>query len=800
MIRFFCDGTVEIGSARRFLLRSTALVCGAAGLIGAAPDAPPATPTKAGVEEVVVTARRREEKLEHVPAAISVLGAKQLAERNVVTQSDLQTNVPGLTLRETQGSNSLTYSLRGQTIDNFTGSATAVVPYFDEVQLFTGGANTFFDLQSIQVLKGPQGTLFGRNATGGAVLFTTAQPKDDLDGYLTVRTGSYSLREVLGAVNVPIVSDKALLRVAFDLVDRDGYQKNLYNGEELGVVDRQSVRASLLLRPTDDLQDTLVVEADHAGGNSTANRLYAVNPCGATNGGFALNCTAALLFSPLADTVYGPGTWAAYLKAHPGLNPGGILAYFQQNAPKLGFWDADEASPVFHKEWDYRLVNTTTYDLTSDVQLKNIFGVSSTSTRDEGSSNGSPYLVFTSENLNTGEYGNNTDQFAYSEEFQVQGKALNQALTYIAGAYYQNSDANTLYPQVYFDLAPLGPPSSVDNAFEIFDRTEAIYAQGTYNFAGIGLDRLNFTGGYRYSWEQFTMDQRAESVFGPADQSVNFSNPSWTLGMSYQLTNDLLLYVEGRRSWRSGGLNGTAPPVTVSAAGGGNLFQPEYTRDVEVGAKFAGLVAGLPAHLNVAAYNQWIDNVQRAEFPVPPGRQQSIAVTINVPAAEVTGLEVDAAIRPFRWLDLGVAGALTDARFVQGQNSALIFGQLFVFNPYADTPRASGSAYATVTLPTPDRWGVMDLHGDIYGQTSMFFSNNNSTITPGTKLPGYGLVNLRYDWRNIYGSRFSFAAYVKNLLDKQYYAGGFALGASLGIDTAAIGLPQMAGVELTYRF
>ncbi|HTZ69761.1 MAG TPA: TonB-dependent receptor plug domain-containing protein, partial [Acetobacteraceae bacterium] len=557
---------------RKILLSGAALLGSTVTLMAATPGiahaaattASPAPPGQPGVEEVVVTARRREERLQRVPTAVTALGAKQLAERNVVTQSDLQSTVPGLTLRETQGSNSLTYSLRGQTVDNFTGSATAVVPYFDEVQLFTGGANTFFDLQSIQVLKGPQGTLFGRNATGGAVLFTTAKPKDDYDGYLTVRTGDYNMREVLGAVNLPIVQDKAMLRVAFDMVDRDGYQRNLYNGQELGVVDRQSVRASLLLQPSDDLQNTTVVEADHAGGNSTANRLFAVYPCGASNGGFALNCTAAALFSP--TTPYGAAVWAAYVAAHPKVNPGGILAYFQQDAPKLPFWDANEASPVFHHEWDYRLVNTTTYDVNPELQLKNIVGVSDADTRDEGSSNGSPYLVFTSENLDTGEYGNHTDQFAYSDEFQAQGKALNDALTYIAGAYYQNSDANILYPQVYFDLSPLAPPSSVDNHVEIFDKTEALYAQATYNFSAIGLERLAFTAGYRYSWEQFTMNQRAESVFGPADQSVDFSNPSWTLGLSYQLTDDLMLYVQGRRSWRSGGLNGTAPPVTVGAA------------------------------------------------------------------------------------------------------------------------------------------------------------------------------------------------------------------------------------------
>src|SRR3546814_3815877 len=107
----------------------------------------------------LVTARRREESLEKVPTSITALGAQQLAQQGIVSQSDLQAAVPGLTVRQTQGSNSLTFSIRGQTIDAFTGSRSAVVPYFDEVQLNSGGASTFYDLDSIQVLKGPQGKL-----------------------------------------------------------------------------------------------------------------------------------------------------------------------------------------------------------------------------------------------------------------------------------------------------------------------------------------------------------------------------------------------------------------------------------------------------------------------------------------------------------------------------------------------------------------------------------------------------------------------------------------------------------------
>jgi iron complex outermembrane receptor protein len=786
-------------------LEAAVLAFPALAVAQAAGTPPPLPAADTGpVEEIptiLVTARRRTENIEQVPASITALNEHELEQRGVLSQSDLQESVPGLTIRETQGSNSLTFSMRGQTVDAFTGSQSAVVPYFDEVQLFTGGASTFFDLQSVQVLKGPQGTLFGRNATGGAVLYTSIKPSEQADGYVKLRGGNYNLREVQGASNLSLAGSKALLRVAGDVIYQDGYQLNTYNGQELGKVARQSARITLLLRPIEGLENTLVTEFDHSGGNSTATKLHTVNRCGSSNGGFTLNCTADFLFSPAADSVYGPGTWAAYVAAHPKVNPNGIAAYLDQDAPKLKFWEANEVSPVGHDEQDYFLANTTTYDLAQDLQLKNIFGASRVGAHDIGSSVGAPYLVFASENLATGQNGNRVRSFDYSDELQLQGKALGQALTYVAGFYYQDTNTKSLFPQVYFDLSPMGPPASVDNDFQIKDRTEALYTQGTYDFRDWGLRALSLTGGFRYTWESFRMIQLPDSIFTPGtEQSINLSNPSWTAGLSYQLNDALLVYAQGRRSWRSGGFNGTAPAVTAPASGGGNLFAPEYTRDVELGAKFSGKLLGRPARLNLAVYNQWIDNVQRAEFPVPPGRQQSIAVTINVPEARVTGAELDASVKPVAWLETGLSGALTRARFPDGQNQALIFGQQYVFGPYADAPRASGSLYTTVFLPAPEAWGLMDLRADLYGQTGFYFSNNDSSITPNTRLPGYGLVNLRYDWNGVLGSKFSLAAFVRNLADKEYYTGGFSLSASLGVNSASVGTPRMFGAELSYDF
>ncbi len=751
------------------------------------------------LDVVTVTARRRAENIENVPVSITALDARQLTEQNIVSETDLRASVPGLTVRETQGSNSLTFSIRGQTVDAFTGSQTAVVPYFDEVQHTTGGASTFFDLESIQVLKGPQGTLFGRNSTGGAILYTSAEPKNDFAGTGTLRMGNYQMFEGLGTLNLPLVSDKVLLRIAGDAIHRDGYQQNVFNGRHLGEVERESARVSLLVRPTDELKNLLVLEFDRSGGNSTANRLFTVNRLGTTNGGYPLNGVSDLFYSPAVDSVLGPGVWEAYVAANPKVNPAGIAAYLDNDSPKLSFWKANEVSPIVHDEHNYFLVNTTSYDINPDMLIKNIVGASYDDSHDEGSTIGSPYLIFASFNPQTGRSGNQNYQTQISDELQLQGKTLGQALTYTVGAYYQNTDTKSLYPQIYFDLSPAAPGTVATNHFELKDTSSALFTQGTYDFSSMGLTGVSFTAGMRYAWEQINMTQLEGAVFPVGThESTRFGNPSWTLGMSWQATQELLLYAQGHRSWRSGGFNGTAPPIEAPAGGGGNLFSSEIVHDVEVGAKLAGDIANRPARLNIALYNQWIDNVQRQVNVVPPGRQQAISVTVNVAQAEVSGVELDASIKPARWLDVGLAGTLTWARYTS--NAVDIFGQTFLFGPYGDTPKTSGSVYARAGLPTPSAWGPMDLRADLYAQTYTYFSNNNSTITPGARLPGYGLLNMRYEWTDVLGSKLSFAAFAKNLTDRQYYTGGFALTASLGVNGVSVGEPRMFGAELSYSF
>jgi len=504
------------------------------------------------LDEVVVTARRRDESLEKVPVSISAISAEQLNERQVRTDSDLQLSVPGLTIRQTQGNNSLTYSIRGQTADTFSGSPSAVVTYFNEVPLTIGGASTFYDLETVQVLKGPQGTLFGRNATGGAVLYSSAKPKNATEGMLRGRVGNFDLREVEGMFNTPLVDDKVLLRGAVNVVKRDGYIHNLLDDSYLGETDRKSGRLSLTLLPTDNLENTTVAQFSRTDGTNTgASYTYSVYQCGETNAsnGAPLSCGSGFLFGPSLDTAYQtPGLWDAYLAAHPEAYPAGLAAYVDEQK-RIGPYKTRHPGEADHHGRDWIVTNTTTYEFSDTVGLKNILGAAHTETDSEQPQLGAPFITIVTANLDTGESGNELDVDSLSEELQLHGSALDGTLTYIVGAYVQKTETDTLWPQTYFYMRPIdltGVNSAVTNAFRLKNETKAIYAQSNYDLGNItGVKGLSVTTGLRETWEHVEMEQLPESTYtaNAADQERSFKDPSWELGLEYQATDELLTYV-----------------------------------------------------------------------------------------------------------------------------------------------------------------------------------------------------------------------------------------------------------------
>jgi len=760
-----------------------------------------------GLEEITVTAQRRTENLQEAPVAVAVLSAAALLDRAVTTEADLPQLAPGLSVRASQSSNQLNYALRGQSLDAFSATRPGVLPYVNEIQVGGGGgASAFYDLQSVQVLKGPQGTLFGRNATGGAVLFTTAKPVNEFGGYALARLGNYDMAQLEGAINVPVVNDAVLVRLSGFYQQRDGYQKDLFKDERAGDVDRYGGRVSLTLKPTERITNDFVVDYLHADGNSLVGGLYSLNPTGLvpiialTNFGNAAQFDA--IISGFVAGAGGPpnagqGAAAAYAAANPTLDPGGVASYLQTQR-RRGPYEVESDGPNEYRARNTIVSNITSFDIAENTTIRNIAGYTNIEGDLYGDIDGVPYGID-----DNGTTGNIQHTRQYSEELQLQGDALNNKLKYVVGGYYsyeRNFNLTTSRLLSFPIIASVQLNTSV-----IHNKTFAGYSQGTYDLSELtGIEGLGVTAGARYTSEKISIDMLPDDISfddPPAvrarydfAQSKTFDNVSWTFGVQEQVNPNVLLYLASRRSFRNGGYNNVVRPVAGLGTEGGNGYDTEQVTDVELGTKLDGHLAGMPARLNVALFHNWIEDAQRVAYTLVGG--SPAAVTVNVPRARVRGVELDGLIEPTVWLQLGGAVSYTDAEFTDNLVS-VSGGTPVEFGTYPDTAKWSGSAFGQLTVPVSSAL-ELTFRSDVYAQESIWFTSTGN-LNPDTELPGYALVSFRIGLQDE-AAGWSVSANLKNAFDRVYWVGGVALGELFQTNTAVPGEPRTFLLETRYRF
>ncbi len=788
--------------------------------------------------EIIVTAQRRSERLSRVPISVVAFDAKTLQSKAITSEQDLGTIVPGLQVKNGQTSNQLSFSLRGQTLDPFSGTSAAVLTYLNEAPYQPyNSASDFFDLSSVQVLKGPQGTLFGRNATGGAVLYSTPTPGDKLSGYIIARGGERNYGQVQGAIDLPILKDLLSIRLAGDVNTQNGYINNLYTGKTLGDTDAKSFRGTVLFTPTSKLKNTFVGQYSKFGGTEGEGNLYDYytmpNAAGQqfiNNGRTSVpNTTGGTLTSTL-DTVYnvfspllfntqgnniGDSNLTPGPAVGPGRFPGGVAGYaaFSRAHP----YDVYIQYNLPHRSDLNFLSNTTEYDFSDELTLKNIFSYTNTITHLPGNLAGGPFgalYLYNNPNNASGDSGSGGPggqlfkAHQYSDELQAQGNFFDNRLHYTAGGFYSSFEHHDVIPVfVGADIDPnlgaaaaFGLPADIDYDYNAKDVSEAIYGQVDYKIT----DKLTATVGGRYTWEQVSLTENPGAISvitGLTDagvrQSKDLSEPSWTFNLQYQLTPENMIYAAQRGSFRSGNFNGTVTP-----ADNDNFFKSELAHDYEIGYKYSGRLVARPFRFNLALYDEIVINAQHAVYAVINGNPAGF--TLNVPEARTRGVEVDSTFQVTDWLNLTATGAYTDAEYPKGivnvANLTGVPGSTIDFDSYPDSPKFAGTFGADVTLPIPEELGKLILHGEVYAQTSTFFSSNNGSVTPGTELPGYHDVSMRLSWNNIKESQVSAAIFVKNLTDELYYVSGYALGAAGGYNTGYPGEPRTIAGEVSLKF
>ncbi|MEO0031571.1 MAG: hypothetical protein RIS94_1329 [Pseudomonadota bacterium] len=757
---------------------------------------------------IIVTAQRRSETLERTPVAVAVLGSEALAKRAIVTESDLQIASPGLTIRAGMNSNQLNYAMRGQSLDAFSDTRPGVLPYFDEVQLdgVGGGSSAFYDLQSVQVLKGPQGTLFGRNSTGGAVLFTSARPTEDFGGYVSGRVGNYNAYQLEGALNVPLAGDKVLARVAGFYEKRDGYQLNLFTNKRAGDVDRYGLRGSITVKLSDAVKNELVVDYLHSGGNSLVGLIDSLEPTGLVPLIALTNFGNQAQYNFLINAFTGGAAGcndttnncaAAYAAAHPKLDPGGLASYLQTQKAR-GPYKIESDGPSSYRGRNIIISNITSFEIAPDTKIRDIFGYTYLQNGIAGDIDGTPYGI---DDNGTGGKNDNTRQ--YSEELQLVGKTLGGNLDYVAGGFYSHETNVDLTTSLLLQFPPL-TGTTVYNKLTTRDMYAA-YAQGTYALGEVtGIQGLGITIGARYTHEKIRFDvlgpdtayQAPPAQLATYDfhQKKSYGNLSWTLGIQEQVNPNLLIYLASRRSYKNGGYNGIQNPVPGLGPNGGNGYDLETLTDAEIGLKYKGSIGGMPVQFNIDGYQDWIKDGQRVAYTLLGSTPA--AVTVNVPRSKVTGVEFDGTIRPASWLTLGGTLNYTNARFT---DSLVSIGGAppVLFGTYPDTPEWSGSAFGEIQVPVRDSI-TASLRSDVYSQSFFWFASTGNR-SPGARINGYTLVNFRLGIED--SSRgWSLSANLKNAFNRVYYAGGIATGELFQFNTVVPGAPRTFMAELRYKF
>jgi iron complex outermembrane recepter protein len=731
-----------------------------------------------GLQEVVVTATRRAENILTVPVAVSALTGAEIASRHVETAVDLANYVPSLSVSSGVDRDDYIFAIRGMGPTGGSGpgavlggGGTGVVTYFADVPTSGAGPGLFYDLQNVQVAKGPQGTLFGKNTTGGVVLFVPNEPKNELDGYLDLGSGDYALKTATGVVNVPVVSDRLLVRLAGQALERKGFTIDrgpIYPGKDYDNRKYWSVRLSVIARPIDALENYTILSALHSDENGDGYVLSAVNPAG-----------------PFAS----------------------LLLPFMSQQMAAGIRSTALSDNEVDKRYNYGIINRTTWSASDGIQVKNIFSYQVQKWRNGNDIDGSPYVLDDLVAPRSGSW--HTQVGTYTEEPQVQGTALHGKLKYTAGAYYE--DGHNIAVQPYEVDVALGNFVIMQPNQTNSERSRGVYGQTTYRLDGIArsLSKFALTTGYRYTWDEYGYGITAYSPsIGDAclttagaypasnclfNASGRSSGSSWTLGLEYHPQSRTLIYLRSGRGYVPGGFN----PSLAFSPGGIALpefrFAPESVVDVELGTKSEFELAGMPIEVDADVFNSDFRNIQRLVSETLPGGVES-NFTANASAARIEGLELQATAAPSSQLNVTVAYSYNDGKYTDINPAA---APSLVGIPFAYLPRNKVSGTLGYTLPFGGAIGEVTLDAS-YAYQSRYF--DAPTVQPLDYISGYGVLNGRIEWRDVLRFPLDISAFVTNATDKAYRVGQYSNYITDGRITSFYGEPRMFGADVRYRF
>ena len=811
-------------------IRIAMLLGSAAGLALASPAlaAGQASETEADAGEIIVTAQRRAESLNDVSMAVQAVDAETLQALRVTDVRDLTAVAPSFTVSQSyQGVP--TYTLRGIGFNTINLSATSTVgTYVDEVAYAYPIMNTgpVMDLERVEVLKGPQGTLYGRNTTAGLINFITAKPTDRFEGGLSVDLGNYETYNIAGHVSGPL-GEGIAARIAVRSENSDkGWQVSNSRGDRLGKVEKLGVRGSLALDPGEGTHIDLSVfwwqnKSDTVAGQGIG-------------------------FTPATDPVTGTSTSSLF-------NAPGLATYLAANFPTRASqadWAAEPArsadigtglglkGPLAENNRFWGLKLRLDQELGADMKLVSLTSYNDFKRDALSDWSGAPFEVLIQK------ADGRIKSFA--QELHVEGKS--GAINWLLGGYYANDkiiDANrTMLGQNanvglirYFGSTLLATPfksggytaTQMAQAFRSYEddgrintRTWSLFGNADWQLtdqfkASVGLryteDRQRYNGCSRdfngnmlpnvnvvnralyfqtygvvaapITQGQCNTFNPTTGTFGEVASVLEENNPAWRVALDWQPNNDTLVYASVSRGYKSG----TTPINAANLARQNAPVVQEKLTAYELGLK--ATLADRKVQANVSVFYYDYQDKQISTYFADP-IYTALARLDNVPKSEAYGLEAELTVRPMRGVAL-TGNALWLHTRINSYNGTNAAGQPQNFDgsEFIYSPKFQGSVMLTYDTPITDS---LNLNGAIAAR----YQSESNTIFEDLalyKIKPYAVVNARLGVKSESG--WSASIWAKNLFDKYYWS---AVASNANVVVRFPNPPRTFGVTLGYNF
>lgn len=710
--------------------------------------------TVVALEEIMVTARKRAESMQDVPISISAFNAGTLDRKGVGSLRDLEFSIPNLTFTD-QGNAFGGFGMRGiYTLVRSIGVESGVGVYVDGV--YQGrNSNSNIDMvgiEQVEVLKGPQGTLFGRNTISGAINIVTKQPTEEFEATIKGAYGNYDRFNTNLRVSGPLVDGKLFASVSASHYERKGYTLNLFNGEFLDNADRQSGRFQLRFLPSDQWEINLSLDG----------------------------------FKDRGDTPRG-----GYLISANGKKGGFAVEFAETSDPRVTSLD-NKGYGIFEERDIWGSSLRVAHD------LNNGFTLTSITAYREGSFAAASDFDGTSEHIAGGLTGSSSNQF--TQEIQLISPdaykigSLPGEFDFVLGAYYLYQDTTA------FLIATLGDGTNAATDGAVFG---GAVADGGFSFGPESAIKTKSLSGYvNANWhvsEKFTVTAGLRVT--SEDKDLDFmqlpgvplgipeilptklkssnSAVSPTMSLAYHIRPDVTVYSTISRGFKSAGFN-------ADVVGNTDIeFDAEEVTNYEVG--FKTMLLDQRLKFNGAFFYQDYTNLQVQQFI---GAAQQVT---NAAQATIYGLELELHAKPSQFVDINVGVGYIDAKFSSFPNATKT-GDDFSGNKLTGAPKITANAALQYLGPISDDMELL-VRGEAVYRGEQFFQPSNAAFT---KQEGYALLNARAGLI-FQDGKYEVMIFGKNLTNKVYNTNKLSFN-PLGQELGFFGAPRTYGIELSVNF